>query len=389
VAKNAKGNEELMKRGPTPTAGWQPSLALFLLALLLIAGSACGGAGEPGPEATPSPEVSPTERPLPAEPEGTLAFVAASETSWDIYVLDIKEGEPKPLTEGAIAHWPRWSPDGRRLALLSLPPEEGVHSKNGKLVIMTADGAEEQTIAAAGGTERYASILDWSPDGAKIAWESAHRSDGVLAGINVTDVETGESKELAPGQPGAMPAWSPDGSLIAFVSYKDEEEVNPDIYIMDADGSNVRRFAHRDGDDIGPRWSPDGRQIVWWVRDKEGPPPHLFIAEVEDGKAKELGTGSRATWSPDGHHIAFMDQVDEDNVEIFVLDVDSGEQVNVTNDPARDMWVVWSPDGGSLAFVSERDDPKGEIYVVGADGSNLRRLTNNDLTELMLDWTGY
>jgi TolB protein len=377
-----------MNREPRPDPGFPPALALFVLALMLLAGTACGGAGEPGGEASPSPEVSPTERPLPAEPEGTLAFVAATEAAWDIYVLDIEEGESKGLTQDAIAHWPRWSPDGRRLAFLSLPPEEGILSTNGKLVTLTADGAQEQTLAAAGGTKRYSPVLEWSPDGTRIAWETTQRSEEVLLGINVIDLATGEINELAPEQASAMPAWSPDGSRIAFISYRDEGATHSDIYIMEADGTNIRRFADTGGDDLAPRWSPDGRRIVWWAPGEEGPPPHLFMAEVDDGKAKELGTGSRPVWSPDGRHIAFMDEVEEDNVEIFVMDLDTEERVNVTNDPAGDMWVVWSPDGGSLAFVSERDDPKGEIYVMGADGSNVQRLTNNELSELMIAWIG-
>jgi Tol biopolymer transport system component len=82
-----------------------------------------------------------------------------------------------------------------------------------------------------------------------------------------------------------------------------------------------------------------------------------------------------------------VDQVD-DNIEIFVLDVETGERANLTNHPARDVWPAWSPDGSTIAFVSERDNPKGDIYLMDADGSNLRRLTESDLTELMLAWVG-
>jgi len=325
------------------------------------------------------------------EAEGRLAFVAEDGVTWDIYVLDVKGGEPTPLTESLLGQWPRWSPDGQRLAFLSLPPEEGLVSgllsEKGELVLLAADGAEQQTIAAMGKTEIYSPALDWSPDGRRIAWESGDRSDEVPAGINAIDLETGEINELASGHPGAMPAWSPDGSLIAFVSYEDEEEPNPDIYIMEDDGSNVRRLAHRDGDDIGPRWSPDGRHIVWWVWKTGGEAHELFMAEVDKGRVKQLGNGSRPIWSPDGRHIAFMNLVEENNVDIFVLDLDSDERVNVTNDPARDMWLTWSPDGTRIAFVSQRDNPQGEIYMVNADGSDLQRLTDNDFTETMLAWS--
>ena len=111
------------------------------------------------------------------------------------------------------------------------------------------------------------------------------------------------------------------------------------------------------------------------------------MAEVDKGKVKQLGDGSRPTWSPDGRRIAFMNLAEENNVDIFVLDLDSGERINVTNDPARDMWSTWSPDGTRIAFVSQRDNPQGEIYMVSADGSDLQRLTDNDFTEAMLAWS--
>lgn len=376
-----------MKRHPTPNAGSQHFMALALLGLLLWAGSACGGAGEPGGEAPATPQASPTGQPLPTEAEGSLAFIAGDGVTWDIYVLDVKGGEPTPLTEGLLGQWPRWSPDGQRLAFLSLPPEEGILSDKGELVVITGDGAEQQTVAATGKTEIYSSPLNWSPDGRSIAWESGGRSDEVLAGINAVDLETGEISELALGHPGAMPAWSPDGSLIAFVSYKDEEDTDPDIYTMEADGSNVRRVADRDGHDMAPRWSPDGRHMVWWVRKTGGEAHELFKAEVDKGKVEQLGNGSRPIWSPDGRRIAFMDLAEENNVDVFVLDLDSGERVNVTNDPAQDMWPTWSADGTRIAFVSERDNSQGEIYMVNADGSDLQRLTDNDLTEAMLAWS--
>ncbi|MXX37653.1 MAG: hypothetical protein F4Z85_06170, partial [Gemmatimonadetes bacterium] len=66
----------------------------------------------------------------------------------------------------------------------------------------------------------------------------------------------------------ASPSWSPDGRSIAFFSLRDSdpaiEGINPEIYVMDADGDNVRRLTSHNDWDFAPSWSPDSRFIVFY-----------------------------------------------------------------------------------------------------------------------------
>ncbi|NJN55447.1 MAG: hypothetical protein HC804_12240 [Anaerolineae bacterium] len=78
-----------------------------------------------------------------------------------------------------------------------------------------------------------------------------------------------------------MPAWSPDNSQIAFQSTRSG---NSDVYVMNADGSNVRRLTFTDSYDGAPSWSPDGRQLVFssrrtgayelWIMNADGSNQH-------------------------------------------------------------------------------------------------------------------
>ena len=355
------------------------SMALGLLIGALLTAGACGGDGE-------APTPSPTAQPSTIETEGNLVYVGGLAPSSDIYVIDVKDGQPVQLTDdGIFKQWPRWSPDGQRLAFVSWPGEQSLFSESAELIVMGADGSDRKTVATVLGREIYSPVIDWSPDGQTIALEAWIRSDDVTAGIDLLDVATEELIELAEGRVGSMPTWSPDGSSILFLSYDDPEESDLEIFVMEPDGANPRRLARNDGLDISPLWSPDGSRVLWWER-KSGGSHEMFMADVEDPKPESLGSGSRPVWSPDGQHIAFLDLTDETNVDVFVLNVDSGERTNVSDDPGRDTWPAWSPDGARIAFVSSRDNPLGDIYLVNADGSNLTRLTDDEMSEGMLEW---
>ena len=133
------------------------------------------------------------------------------------------------------------------------------------------------------------------------------------------------------------PVWSPDGNRMAFWSNRDGGK---EIYVMDADGSNVKRLTNNLSDDVNPSWSPDGHRL-------------LFESE-RDG-----------------------------NREIYVMDADGGNQIRLTRDNAADSTAAWSPDGSLIAFASNRNsgyphNPYNmDIYVMNADGSNVRTIVDD------------
>ena len=73
------------------------------------------------------------------------------------------------------------------------------------------------------------------------------------------------------------------------------------------------------------------------------------------------------------------------NFEIYILNPDTGQTTQLTNDPATDIEPAWSPDGNTVAFVSDRDGDY-ELYVVRADGTNMLQLTNNTAEDRLPRW---
>jgi Tol biopolymer transport system component/DNA-directed RNA polymerase subunit M/transcription elongation factor TFIIS len=180
-----------------------------------------------------------------------------------------------------------------------------------------------------------------------------------------------------------MPCWSPDGRKIAFESRRDG---NPEIYIMNADGTVQTNLTNNSSWDECPSWSPDGQKIAFHsLRDEN----HEIYTMNKNGSELNRLTNNRTndmspSWSPDGKKIAFFAQRDG-NPEIYIVNPDGSEQTRLTNNPARDTGPAWSPDG-KITFTSNRDG-NYEIYVMGADRSEQKRLTSNPAVDGGASWT--
>ena len=193
---------------------------------------------------------------------------------------------------------------------------------------------------------------------------------------------------------------------IAFVSSRDG---NPEIYVMNADGNNQRRLTNHPARDYAPSWSPDGKRIVF-ISERDGHPdraPGWFTSEIyvmdADGSnqinlTNHPSADSSPSWSPDGQRIVFQSDRDNGgrghNIEIYVMDADGGNQQNLTNTPNADEDPSWSPDGERIVFSAQREGHvenkfgiTSEIYVMDADGGNQQRLTENRNNDWHPSWS--
>jgi Tol biopolymer transport system component len=149
--------------------------------------------------------------------------------------------------------------------------------------------------------------------------------------------------------------WSPDGTKIVYRDSTRGINQNDEIYVMQADGSEKTNLTNDPADDWGPAWSPDGAQIAFSSTRANGSLPQLFVMDANGNNVRQLTEreGEYPSWSPDGSQIVFMSQepAGGSNYEIYVMNSDGSGLVRLTNSPGSDGWPVWSPDGAKIAFT--------------------------------------
>jgi Tol biopolymer transport system component len=171
------------------------------------------------------------------------------------------------------------------------------------------------------------------------------------------------------------PVWSPDASTIAFDGLPNSD-VERDIYMVTVD-PNPEQWAITNQPDFDcyPSFSPDGQRIIY-MAEHEGN-RDLFIMDVDGTNIVQLTDDPtydyEPAWSPDGERIAFISRR-SGNSELYVMDIDGSNMVQLTDDAKLDWRPAWSPDGEWIAFESWRTG-NGDIYIIRPDGSDLQRLT--------------
>ena len=179
-----------------------------------------------------------------------------------IFVKNLHTGQQKNITAQWVG-WrrsfggPSWSPDGNWLAVTCAKLDVG----HDDVCRMTTAGNQLQ-ILTRDARGIFSSSPSWSPHGDKITYNRE-------AEIFVMDHNGRNRIRLSQQQDvdDRRPAWSPDGTKIAFDSNRDAQPpfqgVGDDIYVMNADGSNVIRLTDHPSVDRAPVWSPDGGWIAF------------------------------------------------------------------------------------------------------------------------------
>ncbi|HWR17266.1 MAG TPA: Tol-Pal system beta propeller repeat protein TolB [Terriglobales bacterium] len=216
-----------------------------------------------------------------------------------------------------------------------------------------------------------------SPDNSRVAFTSFSR--GVE--LRMYSLELGRLVSFPSyGGTNTSPAWSSDGSKIAFSSSRNGD---PEIYIADANGSNLKRVTAYKGPDVSPVWNPKTNAQIAWVSGRTGL-PQIYIMDSDGTNVQRItdqGYAVSPSWSPNGQYLAFAwirhyGPGAPGNQDIYVMDIASKRIVQLTSGGGRNDFPSWSPDNRHIVYQSDRNG-RWQIWSMLADGTKQQQLTKS------------
>lgn len=292
----------------------------------------------------------------------------------EIWVRDLATAKDTRLTQTpAFEYWCFWSPDGEKIAYLDAL--NGLH-------IVSVNGGEPLTLIKPDSdfikSGKFAWPVGWTPDRKMIVCYVSQR------GLCAIPFDGGAWRDLfrfsSPDQEKefAFFALSPDNTRIAYVSQKSG---NRDIFIMPTTGGEPIRVTDHPASDNWPTWSFDGRRLaffsgrsgeneIWVVKISPEGKPEGEPVQVSQGGA---GRNSLFSWTKDGKiGISKTPAV----MNIFITDLDSGKETQLTKMLINDQRPRWSPDGTQVAYISENAG-KRDVWLVSPEGGEPRLVTGS------------
>lgn len=295
--------------------------------------------------------------------------VTGTNPFYQIYVLDLATGVSTKVSPGIGLTTCSWIHPTQALIMFS-----STHEDPDAL----AKQAEEIAIRESGVDRPYGWDYDRHYD--------IYQADS--SGGNIVNLSNADGYD-------AEGSYSADGSQILFASnreayqrslsqaeqllFDDDSSYFMDLYMMDADGSNVRQLTHSPGYDGGPFFSPDNQKIVWRRFNPDGNSAEIWTMNVNGSGQRQLTADAMVSWGPyyhpSGDYIIYSSNLlGNANFELFMIDPEGrNSPVRVTNTAGTDILPVFSPDGSKLAWSTTRT-PDGTSQIHMSDWDHEKAL---------------
>ena len=174
---------------------------------------------------------------------------------------------------------------------------------------------------------------------------------------------------------GSDPALSPDGTRITYCSQRDT--LYSQIYVMGSQGTAAKRLTNiATGDACGPVWSHDGKRIAFYAFALTNPSrnPEIWVMDADGSNLKRVAEhGLHPAWSPDDRQFAFASNRDG-IFQILTMNSDGSNVRQLTKVKGESSNPAWAPDGAAIVFSAEGEAGRRALFLIGADGSDAHRI---------------
>ncbi|MEN9508424.1 MAG: hypothetical protein RLZZ621_987, partial [Gemmatimonadota bacterium] len=293
--------------------------------------------------------------------DGKIYFASERDGVFNLWRIAASGGTPEQVTKHADdgVQFPAISPDGRRIIyendfeLWTLEVPSGMPKK---LPIRLALDAKEAEVEAMTSMNR-ADGFTVSPNGDYLAVD-------VRGEIMIVPTEAGVGERTSVARSPwreRYQTWSPDGKRIAYVSDESREE---EVWLFELASGTRRKLTNHPSVKGDLTWSPDGRKLAWTAANR------LWEADVAaNGAPVELGShpaGGYAaiSYSADGNALVYTKRDDDQNADVYLLDVRTKRETNITRNPFQETNGQLSADGSTLYFTSTRDGGVAQLFSV-------------------------
>ena len=312
-----------------------------------------------------------------------------------LWIMNADGSRNRYLTEGSE---PRWSPSGDRLAFLAgctaggdrsvvIKCDEGSHQQ---IYVRIMRGVGAGTITQVTRLTESASTIQWSPDGAQMAFNQ------------FVPTTRGWTVSL-PGKPDGA-TWVEAPRVIDQIDYRQDRlgfdrTGSQHIFTVSAEGGTPRQITHGDFDHGAPQWSADGTTIyfdgfrrpdvdlVLYAGSYLGRPSKIYAVDLATREIRELvdheGVDETPVVSPDGRFIAYLSSDPTDhtyvNRTVHVIGADGSNPHPISGEFDRRLRnLIWAPDGRGVYLTADNAGTR-DLYIASLD-AGVRRVTEGPHT---------
>lgn len=299
-------------------------------------------------------------------PDGRVAYGRMREGFLNIYVADSNGANPRQVSDGVWDGLPKWSPDGKWIAF-------GREVNGNDVYVVPVDSGPARAIAA---TQAVELPIGWLPDNSGVLYTRVGDRDELWVAPLV-----GSPRRFVESRGSVGGTVSPNGRWLAYDVLLDGKRTLRRRDLTTGADTALTTEGYESLTRETGNWSPDGTRVLYESR-RSGT-LDVWSVDVVTGERRQITRDVRddgvPKYSPDGRRVAFLSDRGGQR-DVWIVADTGGEATRVSDDKTREISIEWTRDGGSLLIYGS--DAESHIYRVGLDGAPPVRLLNESFQEL-------